>query len=117
MTQKVLFRNQVSQRSGVQSKLATLASQPACNPSWLAGETVGRTGLVFHAGSLGGSLLTWNKAHSPSSKFSIQVHKNKIEGYSVSLHGSKQIADSCLCPRSDYRHRFCQNRVERGCIG
>lgn len=27
MTQKVLFRNQVSQRSGAQSKLATLASQ------------------------------------------------------------------------------------------
>lgn len=41
---------------------------------------------------------------SPSFDENRQVHKNKYEGYSVSLHGSKQIADSCLCPRSDYRH-------------
>lgn len=35
MTPKVLFRNQVSQRSGAQSKRDKLASQPARHPSWL----------------------------------------------------------------------------------
>nr|QHR90914.1 hypothetical protein Q903MT_gene4943 [Picea sitchensis] len=35
----------------------------------------------------GGSLLTWNTAHSPSSKLSIQVHKNKIEGYFIRMWG------------------------------
>lgn len=94
MRPKVLFRNQVSQRSGAQSKLATLA---ACNPSWLVKPLDEQDSsfmrALFHWES---NLRKFSHLEYSSPSFeeeNRQVHKKKYEGYSVSLHGSKQIAD------------------------
>lgn len=87
---------------------------PALIPSWLVKlldeEDSSFKGLFFTGKATYGSLLTWNRAHHHLLNKDRFI-KIKYEGYSVSLHVSKQITSSCLCPRSDYRHRYCKNRV------
>lgn len=85
-----------SGESKVRSSIKTsYTSLSACLQS---GETVRRRGLVFHAES--DPRKSSHLEQSSPEKREVQVRRLFRE------FRRKQITDSCLCPRSDYRHLY-----------